>query len=208
MNTPISLILVDDHFLVRAGLIGSLSREPSVDVVAECDSGEEAVEAFRKLRPDVVLMDYRLGGMNGFQATRAILTEFPGAKIIALTNFDGEDDIHRAIQAGVRGYLSKSVRRKELLAAIHQVASGESYYPDEIRAKMEQRLTRSDLSSQELKVLARIAGGRSNKEIADDLSLSEATVKFHVGSILKKLEVADRTQAILLAFHRGIIHLE
>ncbi len=207
-TSSIHLMLVDDHFIVRAGLAGSLALDPGIKVVAECDSGEEAIREYRRRKPDVVLMDWRLPGMNGVDATREILGEFPTAKIIALTAFEGEEDIHRAVEAGVAGYLPKSVRRRELLVAIRRVHEGGEYFPCDIAAKLSSRLSRTALNDRELAVLEGIARGGSNKEIAAHLNVAEVTVKFHVGGILKKLDVADRTQAALVALQRGILHLE
>lgn len=207
-SNRINLMLVDDHFIVRAGLAGSLTLDPGIKVVAECDSGEEAIEVYRKRKPDVVLMDWRLPGMNGVEAMRKIREEFPNARIIALTAFEGEEDIHRAVEAGVSGYLPKSVRRRELLVAIRRVHEGGEYFPIEIAAKLSERQSRNALNEKELSVLAGIARGNSNKEIASELDIAEVTVKFHVGSILKKLDVVDRTQAAMVAFQRGILHLE
>ena len=207
-SNRINLMLVDDHFIVRAGLAGSLTLDPGIKVVAECDTGEEAIDAYRKRKPDVVLMDWKLPGMNGVEATRKIREEFPNARIIALTAFEGEEDIHRAVEAGVAGYLPKSVRRRELLVATRRVHEGGEYFPFEIATKLSERQSRNALNEKELSVLAGIARGNSNKEIASELDIAEVTVKFHVGSILKKLDVVDRTQAAMVAFQRGILHLE
>lgn len=204
----ITLMLVDDHFIVRTGIAGSLSLDPSIKVVAECDTGEEAAANYRKWMPDIVLMDWRLPGMNGVEATRSILDGFPKAKIIVLTACEGEEDIHRAVEAGVAGYLPKSVRRRELLTAIRKVHEGGCYFPPEIAGKLDHRQSRAVLNEKELTVLTCIARGRSNKEIAADMRIAEVTVKFHVGHILKKLEVADRTQAAMVGLQRGILHLE
>ena len=205
---PITLMLVDDHFIVRAGLAGSLTLDPLIKVVAECDTGEEAAAAFRKHRPDVVLMDWRLPGITGVDATKAILSEFPAARVIVLTAYEGEEDIHRAVEAGVAGYLPKSVRRRELLTAIRKVHEGGTYFPESISAKIAGRKKRPELNDRELRVLGCIARGRSNKEIAVEMRIAEVSVKFHVGNILRKLDVADRTQAAMIALQRGILHLE
>ena len=171
----IRVMLVDDHFVIRAGLVGALTLDAEIEVVAECDSGEQAIEAYRNRRPDLVLMDWRLPGTNGVEATAAILRDFPDARIISLTATDGEEDIHRAVEAGVVGYLPKTVSRKELLAAIRTVHGGATCFPPAIAA---------------------------------DLDLAEVTVKFHVGNLLEKLGVADRTQASTAAIQGGIIHLD
>jgi DNA-binding NarL/FixJ family response regulator len=204
----IRVMLVDDHFVVRAGLVGALTLDAEIEVVAECDCGEDAIAAYRKRRPDLVLMDWRLPGISGVEATAAILREFPEARIVSLTATEGEEDIHRAVKAGVVGYLPKTVSRKELLAAIRAVHGGEKCFPPAIAAKLEQRNRRPALNDRELAVLQRIVRGRSNKEIAVDLDFAEVTVKFHVGNLLEKLGAADRTQAATAAIQRGIIHLD
>jgi DNA-binding NarL/FixJ family response regulator len=207
-ESRIRVMLVDDHFVVRAGLVGALTLDAEIEIVAECGTGEEAVTAYRKRRPDVVLMDWRLPGMSGVEATAAILGEFPAARVVSLTAVEGEEDIHRAVEAGVVGYLSKTVSRKELLAAIRAVHGGASWFPPAITAKLEERRGRRALNARELAVLQRIVCGRSNKEIAADLEIAEVTVKFHVGNLLEKLGAADRTQAATAAIQRGIIHLD
>ncbi len=204
----IRLMLVDDHFVVRAGLAGSLGLEPDIEVLAECGSGEQAIEAYRMYRPDVVLMDWRMSGMSGVEATAAIRREFPDARVVSFTVYEGEEDITRAVEAGVSGYFPKSSSRQEILAGIRAVARGEAVFPHPIAAKLATGKTRGRLTEKELIVLREIARGRSNKEIAADLKLAEVTVKFYVGRILEKLGVLDRTQAATTALQRGIIHLE
>jgi DNA-binding NarL/FixJ family response regulator len=199
----IRLMLVDDHFVVRAGLAGSLGLEPDIEVVAECGSGEQAVEAFGRHRPDVVLMDWRLAGMSGVEATAAIRRQHAGARIVSFTIYEGEEDIARAVEAGVSGYLPKSASRQEILAAI-----GEEVFPPPIASKLALGRVRGRLNEKEMSVLRGIARGQSNKEIAAALGLAEVTVKFHVGRILEKLGVLDRTQAATTALQRGIIHLD
>ncbi len=204
----IRLMLVDDHFVVRAGLAGSLGLDPEIQIVVECGTGEEALAAYRKHQPDVVLMDWRLPGISGVEAATQISAEFPDACILQLTIYEGDEDIFRAAEAGVRGYLPKSVSRRELLAAIRAVHRGEEVFPPEIRAKLEARRARPELNTREKTVLQLIVNGRSNKEIASDLGIAEVTVKFHVGNILAKLGVMDRTQATTAAIQRGIVHLD
>jgi two-component system NarL family response regulator len=204
----IRLMLVDDHFVVRAGLAGSLGLEPDIEVVAECGSGEQAVEVFAQHRPDVVLMDWRMTGMSGVEATAAIRREHSGARIVSFTIYEGEEDIARAVEAGVAGYLPKSSSRQEILAAIRAVARGEEVFPPAIAAKIASGRVRGRLNEKEMAVLRGIARGQSNKEIAAALGLAEVTVKFHVGRILEKLGVLDRTQAATTALQRGIIHLD
>lgn len=204
----IRLMLVDDHFVVRAGLAGSLALEPDIEVVAECGSGEQAVAAYGVHRPDVVLMDWRLAGMSGVEATAAIRQRHPAARIVSFTVYEGEEDIARAVEAGVVGYLTKSSSRQEILAAIRAVFRGENAFPPPIAAKLAAGRVRGRLNEKEMTVLRGIARGQSNKEIAAALGLAEVTVKFHVGRILEKLGVLDRTQAATTALQRGIIHLD
>jgi two-component system NarL family response regulator len=204
----IRLMLVDDHFVVRAGLAGSLGMEPDVEVVVECGSGEQAVAAYREHRPDVVLMDWRLPGMSGVDATAAIRREFPVARVIVFTVYEGEEDVARAVEAGVVGYLPKSSSRKEILAALRTVRGGGTVFPAPITAKLQAASARGRLTEKEMVVLRAVVRGRSNKEIAAELNLAEVTVKFYVGRILDKLGVLDRTQAATTALQRGIIHLD
>lgn len=204
----IRLMLVDDHFVVRAGLAGSLGMEPDVEVVVECGSGEQAVAAYREHRPDVVLMDWRLPGLSGVDATAAIRREFPEARVIIFTIYEGEEDVTRAVEAGVVGYLPKSCSRQEILAALRTVQAGEPVFPAAIAAKLKAARARGRLTEKEMIVLRAVVRGRSNKEIAAELNLAEVTVKFYVGRILDKLGVLDRTQAATTALQRGIIHLD
>jgi DNA-binding NarL/FixJ family response regulator len=206
--SPLRLMLVDDHFVVRAGLASSLALEPDVSVVAECGSGEQAIESYREHRPDVVLMDWRLAGMSGVEATAAIRAEFPDAKVVSFTIYEGEEDILRAVEAGVAGYLPKSSSRQEILTALRAVHAGETVFPAAIAAKLSAARTRGKLNDREMTVLRAIVRGRSNKEIASELGLAEVTVKLHVGRILEKLGVLDRTQATATALKRGILHLD
>lgn len=207
-SEKIRLMLVDDHFVVRAGLAGSLGLEPDLEVVAECGSGEQAITAYRAQRPDVVLMDWRLPAMSGVETTTAIRAEFPDARVILFTIYEGEEDVMRAVDAGAVGYLPKSSSRQEILAALRAVRRGGSVFPPAILAKLGAARTRGKLTDKELTVLRAIVRGRSNKEIAAEMNLAEVTVKFYVGRILEKLGVLDRTQAATAALQRGIIHLE
>lgn len=207
-DAKIRLILVDDHFLVRMGLVGSFSLEPDLTVIAECGNGQQALELYRMHHPDVMVMDCRLPGMDGLQATAAICGEFPGARIIMLSVFSGEEDIFRAVQAGARSYLPKSVQRDELLQAIRAVHAGQHYFPPAVAEKLASRVQRGELSVREHETLHLIVRGASNKEIATALGISEVTVKLHVGHVLAKLRVSDRTQAATAAIQRGIVHLD
>jgi two-component system NarL family response regulator len=204
----IRVMVVDDHFVVRMGLSGSINVEPDMMVASEASTGEQAVVTYRKDRPDIVLMDLKLPGMSGVDATKAICKEFPGAAIIMLSTHDGEEDIYRSLQAGARTYLLKTAARNELIDTIRAVHSGERSISPAVGARLAERMTHPDLTAREIGVLELIVKGKSNKEIASDLSIAEVTVKLHVGHILTKLGVNDRTQATTTALQRGIIHLE
>lgn len=202
------LLLVDDHAVIRMGLTGSLNLEPDLTVIGEAGKGGQAIELYRKLRPDVVLMDFRLPDMTGVEATRAICREFPDARVLMLTVHEGEEDVYSSMQAGALGYVQKSIGWKELLAAIRSVAAGERYLPADLAARLKERLGREPLSERELEVLHLIVRGQSNKEIGVSLDISDVTVKRHITHILEKLGVLDRTQAAIAAIQRGIVHLD
>ncbi|MBV8114001.1 MAG: response regulator transcription factor [Silvibacterium sp.] len=208
MSEPIRILIVDDHTVVRQGLVALLNTVPDLNVVAEASDGQEAIEAFRKHKPDVTLMDLRLPRLGGADAISLIRQESPGARIIVLTTFDGDEDIFRALQAGAKGYLLKGTDVDELTAAIRSVYAGKSKIPAFVAEKLAERMGGPALTTRELEVLKRIVAGRSNKEIASDLHISEATVKTHINSLLSKLNVSDRTQAATTALQRGIVHLD
>ena len=209
MNPPkLRILLADDHSLVRIGLKTSIEMEPDFCVVAEASTGEQATLDFREHRPDVALIDLRLPGMDGIQTTAAICREFPQAKVIILSTYKGGDDILRAMQAGAKTYLPKSVQREELIGAIRAIAVGDTYMPNIVANRLAERLRRPDLTVRELEVLRLVAAGNSNKEIATALSLEVTTVKLHVGKILGKLHARDRTEAATLAIQGGIVWLE
>lgn len=210
MNPPekIRLLLVDDHFMIRMGLRGSLEQEPDMVVLAEANNAHEAIEMFRAHRPDVVLMDGRLPDEHGSVATRRLCEEFPGAGIILISIDEGEEDIHRAVEAGVRGYLPKSVERDELLTAIRSVHAGGRHFPPAIAARMAARCGHESLSGREIEVLTYVMKGFANKQIADELNVTEATVKAHVSRAMDKLGAPDRTRAVTVAIERGILRLE
>ena len=207
-TTPVRLLVVDDHHIVRQGLIALLATVPEMQVVAEASDGKQALELYRRHQPDVTLMDLRMTSMNGVETTRAIRAEFPHARIIVLTTFDGDEDIYRALQAGARGYLLKGMDTEELLAAIRAVHSGKSRIPAPVAERLAERMNAHTLTERETDVLRLIVGGNSNKEIAAALFISEATVKTHINSLLGKLGVTDRTQAATTALQRGIVHLD
>jgi DNA-binding NarL/FixJ family response regulator len=205
---PIRLLIVDDHFVVRIGLTSALNLEPDMQVIAEARSGREAVTLFEKHRPDVVVMDYQLPELNGAEATAAIRAQSPDARIIVLSVYKGEEDVHRAVQAGASGYLPKSAEPRELVEAIRAIHNGGQYFPAAISAALSQRQARGRLSEREQEVLVMIVRGRSNKEIAAALGVSENTVKVHTTKVFEKLNVADRLEAATAAIQRGIVHLQ
>ncbi len=194
--------------MVRMGLSASLNVEPDMEVVAEAGNGEDALLVYRKTRPSLVLMDLRLPGMSGTECTAAIVRDFPDAAILILSTHSGEEEIYRALQAGARGYIVKSIIREELLRAVREVYHGRRYVDPIVAAHLEERRSHRALSSREVEVLRLVARGMGNKEIASELNIAEVTVKLHVSHVLDKLSVKDRTQAATVALQRGIISLE
>ncbi|MGH9581635.1 MAG: response regulator [Bryobacteraceae bacterium] len=207
MKQPIRIMVVEDHHIVRQGLVALLGTVSDLSVVAEAGDGAEAVELYRRNQPDVTLMDLRLPAMGGVEAVERIRREFPAARIIVLTTYDGDEDIYRALQAGARGYLLKGMYKDELLDAIYAVHAGKSRIPAVIAERLAGRMGGPELTSREMDVLRLIVSGCANKEIGNRLFISEATVKTHINSILGKMGVADRTQATTAAIQRGIVHL-
>ena len=199
---------MDDHPLIRSGLRAVIASEPDMEMVGEAANGEEAIELYREDRPDVVLMDLRMPIMDGLTATLAILREFPDAKIVALTTYEGDEDIHRALSAGARGYLLKDMMRSQLLQVIRTVQKGQRAIPAAIAARLAEYVPRIELTPRELQVLTLMAKGFSNPEIASALGRTESTMKVHVSNILQKLQATDRTEAVTVAIQRGILHLE
>jgi two-component system, NarL family, response regulator len=206
-QSPIRVLSVDDHELVRKGISAILAAEPGFEIVAEASSGQQAVRLFREHRPDVTLMDLRLPDESGVEATRQIRSEFPEARIIVLTSYDGDQDIYRALEAGVRGYLLKEMVHTEVLRAIRVVHSGKRFIPAEVSQHLSGFFPELALTPREVEVLSLIARGFGNKEVADVLGTAPGTVKAHVQSILSKLGASDRTHAVTIALRRGIIHL-
>lgn len=208
MTEAIRILVVEDHHVVRQGLVALIKTVADMTVVAEASDGKRAVELFRQHRPDVTIMDLRLPEMGGVDAIKAIRGEFPAARIIVLTTFDGDEDIYRALQAGARGYLLKDMFGEELMDAIRAVHAGKTRIPPAVAQRLAERMGGPSLTGRELQVLKLIVAGKSNKEIGTDLAISEATVKTHINSILSKLSVSDRTQAATTALQRGIIHFD
>jgi len=199
---------VDDHPIFRDGLAALLGVHADLQLVCEAGDGAEAVALFRTHRPDVTLMDLSMPGMGGAQAIEIITTEFPDARIIALTTYQGDADIHRALEAGARGYLLKDVLRNEVVEAIRAVHRGARVVPGAVAQRLAQFTPRVELTEREMEVLTLMAKGYRNKDIADAIGRTEATVKVHVLHVLSKLNVSDRTEAVAVALQRGIIHLE
>ena len=204
---PIRILAVDDHELLRKGIRLLISTESEMQVVAEASTGAQAVEQFRRHRPDVTLMDLQMPEMGGVEAIIAIRGEFPNARVIVLTTYAGDAQVLRALKAGARGYLLKTEISTELLKTIRTVHAGQKRISTEASAELAKHAGEEDLSPRELEVLRLIAQGNANKEIAAHLTLSEETVKRHVTSILAKLAANDRTHAVTIALKRGIIEL-
>jgi DNA-binding NarL/FixJ family response regulator len=201
-------MVVDDHFVVRSGVVASLALEDDLEVVAEAETGEQALEMYREKKPDVVIMDLRLPGKNGVETTALLTKEFAEAKVLIFTTYDGDEDIYRATQAGAFGYLLKSSPREELLAAVRALAKGERFMTPAISSRLAARVAGPDLSPRELEILQLLGRGLSNKEIGGKLFISEDTVKRHISNLFVKLKVNDRAQATSEAIRRGFIHLE
>jgi DNA-binding NarL/FixJ family response regulator len=205
--TKIRILVAEDHFVVRMGLTALVNTEPDLEVVGEAVDGAQAVAAFDKHKPDLVLMDLRMPVKDGVRATAEIKAKHPNARVLMLTTFDGDTDIHRAMEAGAQGYVLKNTTGDKLIPALRAVAAGQKWIPKEIATRLASRNLFEDLTPRELQVLEQMAKGLANKEIADVLKITGHTVKDHLKNILGKLHVADRTEAVTVALHRGIIHL-
>src|SRR5262244_3239170 len=207
MNDRICVLGVDDHALMREGIAMIINSQPGMLMVAQASNGREAIECFREHKPDVTLMDLRLPDMSGIDAMIAIRSEFPEARIIILTTFSGDAEIQRALEAGARAYVLKSMPPKELVEVIRQVHAGKKRIPPEIAAHLAEHYSDEALTGREIEVLRQIAGGNRNRDIADKLFITEETVKVHIKHIMEKLDAKDRTQAVAIGIRRGIIHL-
>jgi len=204
----IRVLVVEDHHVVRQGLVALLNVAEGLEVVGEAADGVEANAQFRKHQPAITLIDLRLPRLSGVDVIERIRMETPQARFIVLTTYDGDEDIYRALQAGAKAYLLKGMTSDELIATIRMVHAGKSYIPPEIAQKLADRMGVEELTPREFDVLEQIVSGKSNKEIATELTISEATVKTHINSLLSKLGVTDRTQAATAAIQRGIVTLE
>lgn len=201
------ILIVDDHSVVREGLHLILEREPDFEVIGAVSTGEEALEAFERQRPDVVLMDLQLPGMSGLDAIRAIRLNHPEARIVVLSMFSGDEDLFRAFEAGAASYLLKGSPSEHLVRVIREVQSGGSPVPEDVQARLDERAERSALTQRETMVLQLVMEGMRNKEIGAQLSIREETVEVHMKNIFAKLNVHDRTAAVYVALRRGIIHV-
>src|SRR5215472_7706631 len=205
---PIRVLVIDDHPMIRAGLIATISPEPDMTVVASASTGREGLEQYRLHQPDVTLMDLKMPDMGGVEAIRTIRAEFPSAKIIVLSTYQGDEDIFRALEAGAVTYLLKDMVAEKLMGVIREVAGGGRPIPPEVAQRLSERMFQAALTAREIEVLQHVARGMRNKEIAADLKISDETVQGHVKNILAKLSVHDRTEAVAVAIRRGIVHLE
>ena len=204
----IRILVADDHPVVRSGLVALLDREPDMEVVAEAANGEEAIERFRDTRPHLALVDLRMPVLDGVAAIRRILADFPAARVVVLTTYDGDADIRRALTAGARGYLLKDLTAAELAAAIRRVHAGQRFVAPAAAARLAEHAGDCELTARELAVLELVVKGKSNKRIGAALGITEGTVKGHINVILSKMHVDDRTQAAGEALRRGLVHLE
>jgi DNA-binding NarL/FixJ family response regulator len=206
-EAQIRVFSVDDHPLLREGLAAIINNQPDMRLIAQACNAQEAIQQFRKHLPDVTLMDLRLPGQSGIDAMIAIRAEFPDARVIMLTTFEGDVEIQRALEAGARGYILKNMPPKELVEVIRQVHAGKKRIPPTVAAQLAEHMSDEDLTAREIEVLSQIAGGNRNRDIAEKLFITEETVKVHIKHIMEKLGASDRTQAVAIGLRRGIIEL-
>jgi DNA-binding NarL/FixJ family response regulator len=208
MKQKIRILIVDDHAMMRFALTQAIKRKADLSLVGAATQGTQALELYRKHKPDVVTMDYKLPGMDGVECTALLCNEFPEAKVLLLSIFEGSEDIWRAMQAGASGYVSKAAKISEVIQAIRNLADGKTYFSAGLAERVATRKATTSLRAQELTVLRELAAGRSAKEIALTLNLAESTIRFYLKNLYAKLGVSDRAQAITTAIQRGIIHLD
>lgn len=206
-DPKIRILIADDHFIVRSGLVALLGTEPDLEVVGQAENGQQVLELFQRLHPDLVLMDLRMPGMSGDDAIVRIREIAPAARVIVLTAYSGDEDIHKALNSGAQGYLLKSSTGDGLLPAIRAVLAGKTWVPKDVATQLAMRNAFDELTPREVGVLEQLYKGLANKQIADALGVSEHTVKFHLKNILVKLHVADRTEAVTAAIKRGILRV-
>ncbi len=207
LASPIRILIAEDHAVVRDGLVAILNRQSDMMVVAEAENGQQAVELHRLHQPDITLMDLRMPKLEGVDAIAQIRVETPHDCIIVLTTYDTDEDIYRGLQAGARGYLLKDTTSEDLLTAIRTVHQGQRYVPSEIALRVTDRFNTTELTQRELQILQLLVNGRGSVEIRSTLGISEGTVKFHMNNIMSKLNVSDRTQAVVVALKRGLVRL-
>jgi DNA-binding NarL/FixJ family response regulator len=208
MVGSLAVLLVDDHALMRLGITSLIRTEPGLTVCGEASTGAQAIELYRSLRPDIVLMDLRLPDASGAEVTQSIRAEFPEAKVIIISSFAPDEEVYAAISSGARAYVLKTIEADELIAVVRKVAAGQRHIPAEIAQRLEARVPRTELTEREREVLRFVVRGKRNREIADILGIGEGTVKTHVANILLKLGATDRTEAAMMAVDRGIVRLD